>query len=165
MLCGVVAASVLLLAAHPVRGQSISQAFCGDDGKAHVVYTAGTTSVIHPEPKQVGCSYISIAEGKQTVGWAVLVKNCCESYPIAVALVVLRDGKKTVIRSPQMVWEWHFIEAGRRLALLSGPTHGRADEAGLYDAHSGKKLASWDGSDSPPVWAKAWQDDFSSEAK
>ena len=165
MLRGVVAALLLLLPAHPVWGQSISRAFCGDDGKARVVYAAGTTSVIHPEPKQVGCAYISIAEDRHTVGWAVLVKNCCESYPIAVALVVLKDGKKLVIPSPQMVWEWHFIEAGKRLALLSGPTHGRAAEAGLYDAHSGKKLVSWDGSDSPPAWAQAWQDDFSSGVK
>jgi len=161
----VLAALLLLLPASLAWSQTISGAFCSEDGKAHVVYATGRTSVIHPEPKQVGCTYISIADDKHTVGWATLVENCCTSYPIAVALVVLKDDKKIVIPSPEMVWEWRFIDGGKRLVLLSGPVHGRAAEAGLYDAQSGRKLESWDGSDSPPRWAEGWEDDFSSGTK
>jgi hypothetical protein len=104
---------------------------------------------------------MSVADDKQTVGWAITADNsCCTSYPIAIAVVVSRNSKKTVIASSQMVWEWHFVSRGKRLAILSGPVHGSAAEAILFAARDGKKLAAWNGSGTVPVWADMWKDDF-----
>lgn len=155
-----VTCAVLLLLAHAVMAQAVSRAFVGEDGKAHVVYANGAAKTIPPEQKQVGCEHISVAGDKRTVGWSVLVENCCTSYPIPTAVVVYRNRKKTIISTGQMIWKWHFIGRGDRVAVLSGPVHGWAAEAILYDVRSGKVLASWNGPGTAPEWAKGWEKEF-----
>ena len=41
----------------------------------------------------------------------------------------------------QMVWEWRFVGEGKRVAVLSGPVHGDAAVAGLYNTDNGRVLA------------------------
>lgn len=143
-------------------GQTVERAYCGEDGKAHVVY-ADHSKTIPPEEKQVGCTDMSVADDHRTFGWSIQVENCCTSYPISVAVIAMRDGKTTVLRSDQMVWQWHFIDHGNRIAVLSGPVHGTATKADLYEVHTGKNLATWEGSGNVPEWASNWEDQFTSE--
>ena len=117
------------------------------------------------EESQVGCEDLTVAKDKHTVAWSMLVDNCCTSYPIAASVVLFKDGTKVVISSPQAVWDWRFIDDGKKLAMLSGPVHGGASEALLFDTHSGEKLASWDGTGTPPPWAFGWEDQFESGQK
>jgi hypothetical protein len=145
-------------------GQTVEQAYCGQDGKAHVVYADHSTKTIPPEQLQVGCTDMSVADDHRTFGWSMQVENCCTSYPISVAVIVMRDGKATVLRSDQMVWQWRFIDHGNRIAVLSGPVHGNATKADLYDVHTGKNLATWLGFGNAPEWAGGWQDQFASDA-
>jgi len=152
--------AVLLLLAHAVIAQTVSRAYVGEDGKAHVVYANGAAKTVPPEQRQVGCGDISVAEDKRTVGWSVLVENCCTSYPIPTAVVVYRNRKKTIIATGQMIWQWHFMGRGDRVAALSGPVHGWAAEAILYDVRSRKVLASWNGTGTAPEWAKVWEKEF-----
>ena len=144
-------------------GQTVERAYC-EGGKAHVVYADHSTKTIPPEEQQVGCTEMSVADDHRTIGWSMQVENCCTSYPISVAVIVMRDGKATLLRSDQMVWQWHFIDHGNRVAILSGPVHGDATEADLYDVHTGKKLATWVGSGNPPEWAGGWEDQFATDA-
>jgi hypothetical protein len=154
------AVAVLLFLCHAARAQTVSRAYVGEDGKAHVAYGNGDAKTIPPEQKQVGCEHITIAADGHTVGWSVLVENCCTSYPIPVAIVVYRAGKKAVISPGQMVWRWHFVGRGERVAVLFGPVHGRATAASLYDSRSGKALASWHGKGAAPAWAQGWEQEF-----
>jgi hypothetical protein len=156
----VVVTAIPLFIAHAAVGQTVSRAYSGEDGKAHLVYSSNATRTIPPEQQQVGCESVSVAEDKRTVGWSVLVKNCCTSYPIPKAVVVYRDGKKTVIVPPQMIFQWHFIGSGNRVSILFGPVHGNAAGANVYDAPSGKLMASWDGKGTVPKWAMGWQEAF-----
>jgi hypothetical protein len=144
-------------------GQTVERAYCDRDGKAHVVYADHLSKTIPPEAQQVGCSDMSIADDHRTFGWSVQVENCCTSYPISVAVIAMRDGKTTVLRSDQMVWQWHFIDHGSRIAVLSGPVHGTATEANLYDVPTGNRLGTWYGSGSVPEWAGGWEDQFGSD--
>ncbi len=144
-------------------GQTVERVYCGQDGKAHVVYADHSSKIIPPEAQQVGCADMSIADDHRTLGWSMQVENCCTSYPISVAVIAMRNGKTTVLRSDQMVWQWHFIDHGNRIAVLSGPVHGTATEANLYDVLTGKKLATWEGSGSVPEWAGSWEDQFGSD--
>lgn len=48
----------------------------------------------------------------------------------------------------------------QRVAVLSGPVHGEAREANLYDAHSGKVIAAWAGDGTAPNWAIGWEQQF-----
>lgn|SRR5215472_4715112 len=92
------------------------------------------------EPKPVGCEPITVAAEGRTVGWSVLVENCCTSYRIPTSVAVYCDGKRTIISPGQMVWEWRFLDEGKSVAVLSGPVHGEATVANLYDVHSGKAI-------------------------
>ena len=156
----VIACALLILIAGTAAAQDVSRAYCGKDGKAHLVYRDGAALTAPGEPKQVGCDHVTVAMDGRTVGWSVLVENCCTSYTIPIAVVVYRNGKQAVISPGQMVWEWRFIEQGKRVAVLSGPVHGEATAADLYDAHNGKALSKWDGKGAAPIWAMGWEQQF-----
>ena len=149
---------VTLFVAHAMSGQTVARAYA-EDGKAHVAFANGVDKTISPQAKQVECADVSIADDRRTVGWSVLVENCCTSYPVPISIVVYRDGHQHVITTGQAIWKWRFIESGSQIAVLSGPVHGRPSEARLYDWH-GKLLASWDGSHTPPAWATSWRQEF-----
>lgn len=153
-------AIAFLFAASACTAQTIKHAFCGNDGKLHLVYEDGTASIQPKERLQVSCDSVAIADDKQTVGWSVLVENCCTSYPIATAAVVLSHGKKRVFRAHQMLVRWKFVEGSKRFAMLSGPVHGDAVQATLYDLRTGKQLETWCGVGELPQWASEWQSDF-----
>jgi hypothetical protein len=155
----------LLLAAVPVCGQTVSRAYCGEDGRAHVVFQNGKQNTIEPETvelagQQVECRHILVAGDRRTVVWAALFGIGTPSYPIALELVVLKNGKKIVITPGQMIWEWRFIGQGDRIAVLHGPTHGWASEANVYDSRTGMVLSSWNGRGEQPDWTNGWEDNF-----
>lgn len=77
-----------------------------------------------------------------------------------MSVILYRDYKQTVISPAQAVWDWRFIDGGKRVAVLSGPVHGGAREAKPHDAHSGKVLATWEGKSTAPNWAKGWEEEF-----
>jgi hypothetical protein len=151
--------------ADAAAGQTVSRAFCGEDGKAHLVYAGAPERTISPEEKQVGCADITVAEDGRTVGWAVQVDNCCTSYPIPVAVVLLNNGRKTVLPCDQVLWQWRFIDQGKRVAILTGPVHGWASAADLYDSHTAKRLKIWEGSGETPEWAHGWEGEFVQSAE
>ena len=151
---------VLLIATYTSHSQTIKSAHCGDDGTLQVVYDDGTTKQQPREDLQVGCDNATIAGDKDTVGWSVLVTNCCTSYPIATSVAVLSRGRTRVFSAKQMVWRWKFVSDAKRLAVLSGPVHGNAVQATLYDIRSGRRLATWNGRGQSPSWASSWKQDF-----
>lgn len=154
---------LLTFVAPPSTAQDVSRAYCGKDGKAHVVYRRGVARAPAIEAKQVGCEHISVAKDGRTVGWSVLVENCCTSYPIPISVVVYRDGRQTVISSNQTIWEWRFIDEGGSVAVLSGPVHGGATAANLYNSHNGRVLATWNGKETAPTWAAGWESQFATQ--
>ena len=113
--------AITLFIAHAASGQTVARAYADNDGKAHVAFANGVDKIIKPEPEQVGCADVSVADDGRTVGWSVLVQNCCTSYPISTSIVVYKDGHQHVITTRQMIWKWRFIEGGSQIAVLSGP--------------------------------------------
>lgn len=144
-------------------GQTVERAYCGPDGKAHVVFADHSSKTIPSKPRQVGCTDMLVADDHHTFGWSMQVENCCTSYPISVAVIAMKDGKTTIFQSDQMIWQWHFIDHGNRIAVLTGPVHGTATEAALYDVLTGKSLAKWEGLGSVPEWAGGWENQFGSD--
>jgi hypothetical protein len=152
--------SALLLSPCLGSSQKIPKATCAKDGTIHLSYISARPKVIPPEPKQVGCEDPVIAADHRTVGWSILVENCCTSYPIPIAVVVYNNGKKTRISTPQMIWNWHFLDAGKQVAVLSGPVHGSPARALVFDSRTGKLLQQWNGASPVPDWAKDWEAEF-----
>jgi hypothetical protein len=151
---------MLLIGTYSSHSQTVKRAHCGNDGILQLVYADGKAKQQPKEPLQVGCDNVTVADDKNTVGWSVLVENCCTSYPIPTSVAVLSHGRKRVFSAEQMVWRWKFVGGTRKLAILSGPVHGDAAQATLYDIQSGRRLATWNGSGGPPSWASDWKPDF-----
>ena len=165
MRCVFTVAGALLLAACESRCQTVKSAVCAGDASVHVLYVDGSEEVEPKEALQVGCDKVVVAGNAHAVGWSVLVANCCTSYPIATSVAVLRDGRRRVIAADQTVYEWRFVQwrvvgDARRVAILSGPVHGGASLASLYDAGTGRRLATWSGGGRSPAWAVRWKRDF-----
>ncbi len=160
MRCLYAVGAFLLTAFVSMRAQTVTRAYCADDGTVHMVYGDGTETPQPKEPLQVRCDSATIADDRETVGWSVLVDNCCTSYPIAQSVAVLSHGQKPLYSTNQMVWRWRFTRGANRLALLSGPVHGNASEAILYDVPTGRRLATWNGRGRSPAWASGWKQEF-----
>jgi hypothetical protein len=68
----------------------------------------------------------------------------------------------THIQQGQMVWEWVFLDDGKHVSAVWGPTHGPdAGDYQLYDAQSGYMLSNFFGEEGSnpknpetPEWVK-----------
>ena len=106
-----------------------------ETGPLHIVYNDGTEVVKTLPPLEtstdketvfndVGFSYVQLAADRQTLGWSGDVGNCCTSYPIPQRVVIFRHGKVLHAFAPGLVWNWMFSLGGKRVAIVSGPSHG-----------------------------------------
>ena len=107
-----------------------------------------------------------MAQDRQTLGWTINVENCCTSYSIPLSVVVFQHKHVLhTLEQGQMVWSWMFLEDGKQVAVVFGPTHG--PEVGyyqLYDVKTGKRVSEvWGDADAQslktdaPDWAKRLQ--------
>jgi hypothetical protein len=125
-----------------------------ETGPLHIVYSDGTELIERPPQREQstaddtvehgeGFSDPQLAEDKNTIGWTELYDNCCTSYAIPLVLVVSKSG--AIIRriqQGQMVWYWTFLDGGKRVAVVWGPTHGSdAGDYQLYDVKTGRMLS------------------------
>jgi hypothetical protein len=145
-----------------VVAQTVTSASVVGDGRVVLVFSKNAKRTIPAEDGQVGCENVGIALDRRTVAWSVLIENCCTSYPVPVSVVVYRDSRKVLLSPGQMVWDWRFIGRGDRISILSGPVHGSANTAFLYDSRTGKLLQLWNGKGPPPEWASGWEREFES---
>ena len=149
-----------------------------ETGSLHIIYSDGTEIVQTLPPlkrstdKQVvfnavGFSGVELAQDRQTLGWTIKVENCCTSYSIPLSVVVFRH--KQVLHTfdqGQMVWSWMFLEGGKEVAVVFGPTHGpEVGDYRLYDVKTGNLVSEvWGDADAQslkigaPDWAKQLQD-------
>jgi hypothetical protein len=117
-----------------------------ETGPLHIVYSDGTEIVQNLPPKkastetnivfnQEGFSDVQVAQDRKTIGWAETYDNCCTSYSVPLAIVLYRAGElRCHLQSGQMVWNWMFLEGGKRVAIVWGPTHGpEISDYSLYD--------------------------------
>jgi hypothetical protein len=116
--------------------------------------------VIRPaaDSGQVGFEQAALSADHRTVGWLALYPNCCTSYPIPLALVLLRtDGRRTVIRNDLPIWQWAFVGDGRSVVIRQAPVHGAAPT--FYerrDVRTGRVLATAHADTSAPEALPAW---------
>ena len=121
-----------------------------ETGPLHIVYSdgVGIVETVPPkaEPKaegsQAGISELKVARDQETVGWGETYWECCQSYPIPLVLTLYRSGSIIRrIRQGQMLWAWSFLDGGRKVATVWGPTHGpEVGDYRLYDVNTGRML-------------------------
>ena len=149
-----------------------------ETGPLHIIYADGTEVVQTLPPLKpstdkevvfnaVGFSGVELAQDRETLGWTINVENCCTSYSIPLSVVVFRH--KQVLHTfdqGQMVWSWMFLEGGKQVAIVSGPTHGpEVGDYQLYDVKTGKLVSEvWGDAETQslktdaPGWAKRLQE-------
>ena len=145
-----------------------------ETGPLHIIYSDGTEILQTLPPLKpstdkeivfnaVGFSGVELAQDRQTLGWTINVQNCCTSYSIPLSVVVFQH--KQVLHTfdqGQMVWSWMFLEGGKQVAVVFGPTHGpEVGDYQLYDVQTGKLTSEvWGDADTQslktdaPGWAK-----------
>lgn len=151
-----------------------------ETGPLHIIYSDGTKVVQTLPPLRastdketvfnaVGFSGVELAQDQQTLGWTVNVENCCTSYSIPLSVVLFRDRHVLhTIDQGQMVWSWMFVQGGKQVAVVFGPTHGpEVGDYRLYDVQTGKLVSEvWADEDTQalkvdaPHWARQLQDRF-----
>jgi hypothetical protein len=151
-----------------------------ETGSLHIIYGDRTEIVkTLPSPKAsaesaakaVGFSGVQLAEDRRTLGWTINVENCCTSYSIPFSVVVFRY--KQVLHTfdqGQMVWSWMFVQGGKQVAVVFGPTHGsEVGDYRLYDVKTGKLISEVRGEvasqalePNAPKWAKLLENHFHS---
>jgi len=148
-----------------------------DTGPLHIIYSDGTEIIqtLPPLKKSteketafnaVGFSQIQLADDEKTLGWTVLVENCCTSYPIPLSVVVFRSGRILHSFADRMVWDWMFLPGSKQMAVVWGTTHGpEVGHYGLYDIFTGDIVSEVWGDedkqalkDDAPDWAKRLQE-------
>ena len=132
------------------------------DATGQLRIVRSNSQVIRPaaDSGQVGLEQVALSADHRTVGWLALYPNCCTSYPIPLALVLLRtDGRRTVISNELPIWQWAFVGDGRSVVIRQAPVHGAAPT--FYerrDVRTGRVLATaradTSASESLPVWVR-----------
>jgi hypothetical protein len=149
-----------------------------ETGPLHIIYSDGTEIVQSLPPLKpsnekevvfnaVGFSGVELAEDRETLGWMINVQNCCTSYSIPLSVVVFQHKRVLhTFQQGQMVWSWMFLDGGKQVAVVFGPTHGpEVGDYQLYDVKTGKLVSEvWGDADTQslktdaPDWAKRLQD-------
>lgn len=148
-----------------------------ETGPLHIIYSDGTEIVqtlppLKPSTNKevvfnaVGFSEVELAQDRQTLGWTINVENCCTSYSIPMSVVVFRHKQVLhTFHQGQMVWSWMFLQGGKQVAVVFGPTHGEIGDYQLYNVKTGKLISQvWGNSETQsvevdaPDWAKRLQD-------
>ncbi len=146
----------LLIGQGSVMNRPIQSAYVDKAGHVHVVYTEAQDVEIHGEKDQVSADPPVVAPDRRTAGWLVLVPNCCTSYPIPTTLIIYTSGRVAQrINDGMMIYNWVFLDNGRRVSVSSGTVHGmNGIHLTLYDSQTGKLLRTWDGEEGevPPKW-------------
>jgi hypothetical protein len=160
----VAGALLIATAAAAGDGARIARAARDRTGGMRIVQTNGRVVHVKKETGQSETDDIRIAPDRRAVGWLALFPNCCTSYPIPLQLVVWSAGRRRSFRGIGVpVWQWRFVDGGRRVAFAQETVHGGFSiHYEMRDVASGRLVAQWEpeyGSDNavlaqqdPPPW-------------
>jgi len=129
-------------------------------GELRAVTSTGRILQVPQLGGQAGVEQIVLSPNHQALGWLSLYPNAGTTYPIPLALTVLRpDAAKTTIKADLPIWQWAFASNDKQVVLREAPVHGSAPtHYELRDARTGTLVASADvdasPSSKPPAWAR-----------
>ena len=142
-----------------VSAPAIAHATIHSGAKVHIVDVDGKETVIPPQKEQVGVASLTIAGDHRTAGWLAEFPNCCTSYPVALTLIIYRDGKviHRLHNGTLILNNWRFLDGGKRVSFATNTVHGDfAPHYEMHDVLSGRLLEKWDGhiTEKSPKWVK-----------
>ena len=64
-----------------------------------------------------------LSPDRRAVGAQALFENCCTSYDIPLQLVIYSNGKTHRFEGRLAIFDWHFVDGGRRVAFSQQTVH------------------------------------------
>jgi hypothetical protein len=64
-----------------------------------------------------------VSADRRAVGAQAMFTNCCTSYDIPLQLVVYSQGRTHRFDRALAIFDWHFVDGGRRIAFSMQPVH------------------------------------------
>ena len=130
-------------------------------GQLHILTDSGREITPAKMKSQVSFGIPAISPDRFTVGWELEYDDPGAAGdprdPIAGVLVLFRSGKIVRrFRADQVLWDWKFVEGGKRVAYTDGPLHGNPTQCVLRDVASGRVIKRWfyDENAELPDWAE-----------
>ena len=148
--CGTVA--VLSVLGLPVfAAETYVAANVAADGQLRITTAAGKTIQPKKEREQVAFAQPLVSPDGTSVGWLAEFPNCCTSYPIALKLMVLTNGRLRSFTGIGLAFsKWGFQAKGTQFAFRQETVHGGLGiHYELHDITTGRLLAEYE----PPVGA------------
>jgi len=152
---------LLALLAACSSGETFQQANLDASGDVRAVTSAGRVLQVPQLSGQAGVEQIALSANHRALGWLSLFPNAGTTYPIPLALTVLRpDARKTTIKVDLPIWQWAFASNDKQVVLREAPVHGATPtHYELRDAQTGALVASTDvdanPASKPPEWARS----------
>jgi hypothetical protein len=150
----------ILMLALPIAaqaGERYQQASIDARGRLRIAVAGGGERLPKKLHGQAGFDSAAVSIDGSRVGWLALYPNCCTSYPVALALVLYRNGGiRRVFTGNGLAFSiWHFAANGRQVAFEQETVHGhRGVHYELRDIASGRLLGHYEGD--PAVNAPRW---------
>lgn len=159
------------------RGE-LARRSSADEGSLLLHYSDGTVVTVWTAPKgqltdaqrdamtyQAGADDVRKSGGGRTVAWAEQYYTDADSGSLPIGLAIYRSGRHILhIRQGQALWDWMFLDNGKRIAMAWAAAHFAGDiDYQLYDVRSGRVIAECFGvkarplPSSAPRWAKRLQ--------
>ena len=150
------------------RSLRVESARIGPDHRVYLRWTGQAERAQPPGEEQADTEDLKIAPDRSAAAWLIGRMDLSDaSYPEAFELQVAWNGKRAHSIFPgRVISQWQFQDDGRRIALYDETGHGgQFGKATLYDAQTGKLLATWspDAKTAPPVWAAPFHAEWDSD--
>lgn len=130
-----IAAWVLSLAccgsalAGPSAAERFTSATVSADGQELSLQLGGRSTPARRLEGQVAFDAAKVSDDGRHAGWLALFGNCCTSYPVPMALVVMgATGRLHTFEGAQATFGWCFVDRGRSVALMRSALHGGGPE-------------------------------------
>lgn len=64
-----------------------------------------------------------LSDDRRAVGAQAMFENCCTSYDVPLQLVIYSSGTTHRFEGGLAIFDWHFVDGGRRVAFSQQPVH------------------------------------------
>lgn len=132
-----IAVFALLLVPLAALAASFKTAVLASDGTGLVLTSSDGARFDAPRlPDQVAFDQPNVSPDGHYVGWLASFPNCCTSYPVPLALVVIDASKHvhTFEGSQLAISSWCFLPSSTAVAYAQGVLHG--SDARLFELRS-----------------------------
>jgi hypothetical protein len=124
VLCFAMNAAAQPAASKAPQRQTYQSADVDADGNLRIITSDHRTIIVPKAKDQTSFERVAISSDHAAVGALEDYKNCCASWDTPQRLVVYANGKTHRFAGDPGIFDWHFVDGGRRVAFGETAAHG-----------------------------------------